>query len=105
MATPTLVSHTNHEIKHGIATLLSQVPPLKLFISNTEMSQYCMSDSVILNSLTPIKQTGDWFYMSVPLSLFGCSVYPGTAQLDRFDFYNQDTNNALFCLADVQIMQ
>lgn len=58
-----------------------------------------MSDGVILNTIRPLRcklQSGDWFYMSVPLDLFGCSMYPGLAALDCLDFYNQDIQDAEF---------
>ncbi|MEW5313055.1 MAG: hypothetical protein WDW38_004649 [Sanguina aurantia] len=86
------------------STPLGKVPGLKIFPSNDEDQKYCKIDSINLSSLAPVKTSGDWFYMSVPMSSFNCDEYPGAELLDRFDFQNVEERNAKFCLADVQIV-
>lgn len=81
-----------------------QVPALQLVLSNDENKQFCLTQNVELTSVTPVATSGDWYHMNIPISSFNCGSYPGLGQLDRFDFQNGNALNALFCVADLQIL-
>jgi hypothetical protein len=82
------------------ATPPGQVPPLKIFMGNTQTKVFC--NAVSLASQTPVGQApGGWFSFSIPLAAWQC---PDLDAVDTFGFANDNGAPAHFCVDKVQIV-
>eukprot|EP00884_Botryococcus_braunii_P001907 jgi/Botrbrau1/11717/Bobra.0195s0045.1 len=82
------------------ATPPGQLPPLTIFMGNTQTKVFC--NALPLSSQTPTGTApGGWFRFSIPLAAWQC---PNLANVDTFGFSNDNPAPAHFCVDKVRIV-